>query len=294
VAAGCGSGNDCSDLPGDPGADLPLVDAIDAGMELPPFEPTCSNCHEINKLSEPIGDESAGRREWMTENGNGLVVVDSALPGPGVQFGHRWKNRGRHDENEPGCSMCHPVRDDGIGHEVKAYPAPATVFEPGTSCGGSCHSWLKVSVESRGFAGKDGEKPLYEGSARPAELLMEVDTAHTKLWREGARPDPSRFHISAFNAGCGGCHNIAAEPHGTITTCLGCHEFGASHADHIVLIDSNMAVVDAGAAAAGMDSCAYCHVDDEAPFERANAACYNCHLSGHQPLDINGNAHFWQ
>ncbi|NOZ02123.1 MAG: hypothetical protein GXP54_09575 [Deltaproteobacteria bacterium] len=29
------------------------------------------------------------------------------------------------------------------------------------------------------------------------------------------------------------------------------------------------------------------------PMERSGAVCYNCRLSGHQPVDAQGWAHFW-
>jgi hypothetical protein len=38
-----------------------------------------------------------------------------------------------------------------------------------------------------------------------------------------------------------------------------------------------------------MEVCGYCH----APSELFRAACYNCHLSGHQPFNDNGLPHYW-
>jgi hypothetical protein len=49
---------------------------------------------------------------------------------------------------------------------------------------------------------------------------------------------------------------------------------------------------DVDMAAMGAGPCAYCHTELE-PSPRSSAACYNCHLSGHQPMNAEGQAHFW-
>lgn len=280
----------------DSASDVPPTDtAMDPAPELPPLLASCGACHDLEELKEVASDESAGPRQWMAFQGNGLVRVEPALPAPGTQYGLKWIDRGRHDDPMGDCATCHPVRDDGTGHGLRIYPQVDGVFEGGTDCAGGCHTWLKDTVEVPGFENSEGVTPVYAGSARPGDLLEGANTAHSKLWREGARPDAALFRIAAFNPGCGGCHNLAAESHGTTMGCLDCHKFlGGPHDLHVQVVNALMDQVDPGAGAAGLALCAYCHVHDDPSMVRSGSVCYNCHLSGHQPLDGQGKAHFWQ
>lgn len=274
------------------GGDVP---AGDPGMELPAFNRDCASCHDLELLDKVLSDEPAGPREWMAQQGNGLVRVDPALPSAVNQYGLKWVKRGRHGDHTGGdCLSCHPVRDDGMGHGLRIYPSGDLAFKGGTGCAGPCHAWLADTVTVKGFEDSQGARPVYEGSSRPADLLEGADNAHSKLWREGARPDAGRFRIGAFNAGCGGCHNLAAESHGTVMGCLDCHKFlGEPHDLHVQWVAQNMDELDPGAGQAGVPLCGYCHVHEDPSMDRSGGVCYNCHLGGHQPLDPQGRAHFW-
>lgn len=262
-------------------------------MDLPALDITCSNCHDVGALTR--GEPLVGTREWMAQRGLGLVRVDPALPVAASEKRLFFVRRGRHDSQDlSGCVACHPVREDGVGHGVRSYPSVETVFEKGSGCAGSCHSWLSDPAESRGFLDATGNRPTWTGSLRPEDLLAAGDNGHSRLWREGARPDPTAFRISAFNAGCGGCHNPREESHGAMLGCLDCHRLsGEPHERHIQVIASTMATLDVEAVQEGLSPCSYCHVEDDPGMERAGAACYNCHLSGHQPTDAGGRARFW-
>lgn len=290
---GCGSDT----TPGHTGADTSGFDAdaqtSDVDLDdLPPITTSCTHCHDIQALAR--GEATMGTREWMVQRGDGLVRVDPALPISPSEKRIFFVRRGRHAAVASGCGACHPVRDDGIGHGVKTFPDVTTVFRGGDRCGGSCHSWLYAEVESLGFLGASGKRATWRGSPRPEVLLEKVETAHTRLWRQGARPDPEAFRISAFNAGCGGCHHLREESHGAMLGCLDCHRFrGNPHERHIQVIASTMGTVDVEAVQEGVSPCSYCHVEDDPGMERSGAVCYNCHLSGHQPLDASQRAHFW-
>jgi hypothetical protein len=155
--------------------------------------------------------------------------------------------------------------------------------------------WLKGTVVSRGFEDASGKIAEYGGSARPDEMLTAVSTAHQKLWVEGYRSESAALRIAVLNPGCGACHHPQDESHGSTPSCLTCHSFGgaegATHLKHQDLASTWMAKLDARHP--DMTGCAYCHYESEGAASRSNAVCYNCHLSGHQPLDASGKAHFW-
>jgi len=278
--------------------DVPEV-APETGPELPRLTIDCAECHDYAALEAPAEGASAPARQWLAANGVGLIRRAPAIPTPTVGLKSPWPKRGHHAPTDLiTCAGCHPVRDDGVGHTVRTYPYPSAVFSAATGCAPVCHAWLKQNAVVEGYRGMDDARPTYQGSLRPQELLTGVTTAHTLLWQKGARPDPEDTRITSFNPGCGGCHNIAAEAHGTITTCLDCHRFGGPdaprHQLHVALIADHAATLDADATSAGISFCAYCHVEDAAqPESRSRSACYGCHLSGHQPLNAAGKAHFW-
>ena len=283
---------------------------------LPALSTECGDCHDVNQMMLPVEGGRAGNREWMAEAGSGLVRRDPAIPEPGAHLALDWAERGFHDRDvlmdcgnchsgpmsggaheALDCSGCHPVREDGLGHGVKTYTEKARelVFAGGESCAAGCHSWLLEEVTSAGFAGEGGTTPTYTGILDPETLLLQADNAHARLFFHGSRSGKETIKIAAFNPGCGGCHNAVEESHGTILSCTYCHRFGEPeaglHVSHIRAIEDNRARLDP--AAAGGLSCDYCHFPDETGTERSKAVCYNCHLSGHQPLNPAGKAHFW-
>lgn len=269
--------------------------------ELPSVTVECKACHNFDSLSQIVSQEQKGIKEWMSVQASGLIRIDPIFPSPSLStnMSFPWQKRGRHNSNDlNGCSICHPVRSDGIGHGVRTYPSDTmnTVFAKEKSCDKSCHSWLTEAVAAQGFENADGQVPSYNGSLRPTDLLQGSDNAHSDIWKKGASIENSNFKIVAFNSGCGGCHNVFAESHGTIANCLDCHVFGGSkgelHANHVSYIADQADNLDVKHPE--ITFCAYCHREDEVSTERSNAACYNCHLSGHQPLDKDGKAHFWR
>jgi len=267
--------------------------------DLPPLTIDCAECHDHAALAEQEDGATGAARDWVAARAVGLIRRTPAIPTPKVELELPWPKRGYHaDTDLITCAGCHPVRDDGVGHGVRTYPNPDAAFAPGTGCAPGCHTWLSQDAVVEGYASADGTRPTYQGSLRPQALLSGVATAHTKLWQQGARPPAEDSRITSFNAGCGGCHNVAAEAHGTITTCLDCHRFqgpdGPRHQRHVALIADHAATVDVEAAAAGTSFCAYCHVEDDTPLQaRSRSVCYGCHLSAHQPLNAAGTAHFW-
>jgi len=193
--------------------------------------------------------------------------------------------------------MCHPVDENGIGHGVRAYPESArdTAFVGGESCAGECHGWLANPVEVTGFE-EWGGFSTFDGHLDPEDLLAGADNAHSELWKVGFVPENMEMKISSFNAGCGGCHNVKSEAHGATVTCTDCHAMASDenvelHNAHVSYIAAH--VLTLANELADVPACAFCHREDGAPEAVSNAACYNCHLSGHQPLNAEGSPHFW-
>lgn len=277
-----------------PGCD----DATDAPPEV---VTRCGACHDVAALGAAAADDAGlAARDWAAAHGEGLVRVDPLFPEPGLWWATPWPRRGSHDPAAlADCAGCHPMDADGIGHGIRTFRFPETVFAGGTDCAAACHAWLPDQASTTGFAPAGGVPPSWSGSPRPGALLAAADTAHSRLWREGARPsDPDRFGYGAFNPGCGGCHQVATEDHGHVPGCVDCHRFGGSrgplHALHVAAIAGAADRIDPGLGASGGAFCDYCHADAATPGSRARATCYNCHLSGHQPVDASGIPHFWQ
>lgn len=312
--SGCSSGGSVTESDGDEpstdgdtpdGDDDPIIDGDgevelegeDEQVVLPELIRECSQCHSYDALGE-YRDPVLGSREWMVEAQGGLYRQDPVLPAPGVFLEVIWPERGYHDQEAlDDCSVCHPVDELGIGHSVITYTGAAreAVFTGSQDCASACHPWQSESITTSGFENADGATPSHEGSKRAYDLLMAVDNAHSKIFKEGLRTEIADIRVGAFNPGCGSCHHLAKEQHGEIVTCAYCHDFGSMssdlHTSHLNAIDGRVAQLDV--AMIGITPCDYCHWQDEAWAERSNAACYNCHLSGHQPLDEDGQAHFW-
>ncbi len=271
--------------------------ATDLSRVLPELVTECSACHELPALGTAVESSALPWSSWLEKAGRGLVRVAPAVPEAGVHLGLSWARRGVHPADalsDGACDSCHPVDAQGIGHGVRAYPEAAAklAFAGGESCGGTCHSWLPEDLAMAPF-GDDG--PSWQGSARPADLLTAGDNAHSKLWQEGfvASVTSLSLKMSQYRPGCGGCHNLADESHGAMLSCLDCHKLtdgdGNTHSQHIAIIGSRLEQRNPTGPAS---ACAYCHMDDDYA-QVGRAACYNCHLSGHQPLAPTGGAHFW-
>lgn len=267
---------------------------------LPDVVVRCDACHDAAALGTAVEGAGLAPRDWAASRGEGLVRVDPLFPEPGLWWATPWTKRGSHDPVAlADCAGCHPTDADGIGHGIRTFRYPDSVFAGGTDCAGPCHGWVPGNATATGFAPAEGTPPSWTGSLRPGALLAAADNGHARLWRDGARPaDPDRFGYGAFNPGCGGCHQVATEDHGHVPGCIDCHRFGRMrgplHAVHVTAIADAVDAIDPELGGSGGTFCDYCHADAESPGPRARAACYNCHLSGHQPLDETGIPHFWQ
>jgi hypothetical protein len=235
----------------------------------------------------------------MEQHGQGLVRYTPAITDAATHLAFPWARRGSHPDSMltgiDGCGLCHPVDDNGIGHGLRIYnPDPAVPpFQGGSSCAGACHTWIPDDAVVTGFTPIGSDAPSYAGSLRPVDLLNGTETAHTTLWKKGFQPEMA-MKIASFQPGCGGCHNIADEAHGAIQSCLKCHKMSGSgqplHDQMVTAITNDKEQIDPDG---NVSACAYCHFEDGTD-HRSNAACYNCHLSGHQPMDASGKPHFWQ
>jgi hypothetical protein len=101
-----------------------------------------------------------------------------------------------------------------------------------------------------------------------------------------------------LNAGCGGCHNWDGIRHGHIADCTDCHNFDPSidtglHQGHINFISVTQPQIDPADSA--VPACAYCHGFSDTTTNHTISApvCYNCHLSGHQPVGADKKPQFW-
>lgn len=266
----------------------------------------CFACHRASDLTQEKSGAALAPGAWMALAGEGLTRYDPGSPlDAELHFELRWPRRGHHPEMDAGaCGDCHPVRADGLGHGVSQYGASAREqahAAGGASCATSCHGW--VGGERAIAPPYDAEAlPTLVDDVSPEGLLSAIeDGPHARLWRQGfvAEAQDDEWVFQLIGPGCGGCHNARVPRHGTVPQCSDCHAFGAIgdrlHQVHLQAIGAGQAQLDP--AADDRDSCAYCHNRNapgaEDPDEVYRAACYNCHLSGHQPLNADGQPHFW-
>ncbi|MFH2009294.1 MAG: hypothetical protein ABI333_22075 [bacterium] len=277
---------------------FPLLGAAACSDPLTPQKvPDCMECHDLASLTAPVSSEPL--REWTGLQGRGLVRRPVMIQTDAEAFEAPLPRRGNHTEMAAAyCVACHPVSEQGIRHGLRIYPREARgrVFGSATDCAASCHGWLPVDAISTGFTPASGAPPEYSGSLRPHALLTGADNAHAVIYREGfVRDGGFTLLISRLKSGCGGCHNVRNEFHGTINSCVQCHRFGDTsgrlHTTHLDAIESGRDANDLDHAAEV--PCSYCHGFGPVESDLKNAACYSCHLSGHQPLNDAGQAHFW-
>lgn len=264
----------------------------------------CYDCHDPNEISMAISNESLGIKEWMQTGSTGLVMIQPYNPPPLYMYTFEWSKRGIHtfDLNINDCAKCHPIYNGVENHSYSEYPAEAKsyLYTGGVNCAGKCHTWLEINVQSVGFTSNAGTTPTYYGTLDPYKLLTTVNTLHTNIFLYGFRitQDNPNFAIRHLSPGCGGCHNWDGPRHGHIAECTDCHIFDPSvnnglHEQHINIITATQSQIDPNDA--GMPACAYCHgfSDTTTNHTLSNAVCYNCHLSGHQPMGADGMPQFW-
>ena len=265
----------------------------------------CYDCHDPYAISTittaTIGTQ--GLKEWMSQNG-GLYRNIPSVPSAFDTLTLNFSKRGTHlyDLNVDECAQCHPIYFNVENHGNSEYPPQAKrlLYMGGVNCAENCHTWLKNAVYSTGFSSNTGVTPIYNGTLDPYLLLTSVQTAHTKIFLYGFRitqTDPT-LNIRSLNPGCGGCHNYDSTTHGHIAVCTDCHVFDPSisnglHQIHVSIITATQPQIDPSDS--GMPSCAYCHgfSDTTTNHTLSNAVCYNCHLSGHQPMGADGMPQFW-
>lgn len=261
----------------------------------------CFQCHNRETLIEARGDDADGPREWMLASSEGLRASTSPFTGQS-EFLLEWPRRGRHPEftlESDTCFSCHPVDEAGLNHSLDAYPA-GTTTQVG-DCAAACHLWIPENLASAGPGSGDGAIS-YSGPSRPHEMLTRVRTAHTSVYEEGylsERGIATDVKVRSVRAGCAGCHSMNDPRHGAIATCTDCHSLstqnptaygssGGLHGLHLLYVKSSKDRLGLG----GTDDCAFCHsFQKDEPLPKAS--CYNCHLSGHQPVNAEGKAHFW-
>jgi hypothetical protein len=228
-------------------------------------------------------------RDWMVARGRGLVRHVPLILTTDTAFVLDPVRRGNHPPLGVGqCADCHPVSGDGARHGISQYPA--------TARGAACHSWLLPSGTTKGFRPAKGSEPVFSGSFRPHDLLSAAGDAHGRIYREGyTRTSGARIRVGRINAGCAGCHAVRNDKHGNLPGCLDCHDFGKSkgavHKKHTDAVARGRASIDPGNA--GRSGCDYCHGFSDGAAGMRNAACYSCHLDGHQVKDKDRKAHFW-
>jgi len=220
-----------------------------------------------------------------------------------MQYTFGFMERGHHPKYTLAeCSTCHPVSAEGVRHGMSQYPATsrAKVFKPETCAKSTCHTWLGTSGTSTGFKPKSGAAPSYSGSLRPGDLLASATDGHAQLYKKGYSKSAAKtakgIKVGRIMPGCVGCHNTQTDKHGETPGCLDCHTMGGStgklHGRHVTAITSRRADIDPGNAAAS--SCDYCHGFSSTKTTLKNAACYSCHLSGHQVMSPKTRKpHFW-
>jgi len=303
----------CDDSPADTDVgdlidDTEVVDDLPYSGANDPFhiDVRCARCHLVSELTVTYGDDDMSAGRWLASRGEGLVRFDPTGPLDGeIHLQVEWVPRGRHDDaSSRTCSLCHPVFADGRGHTSSAYPEAAQLLAHATGgqdCAVGCHVWLGEEQLARRFPDADGQLRLVAVAAKPGDLLTGSENAHSALWRDGYVPNRSDPAVRSgiVAPGCAGCHNFRLEGHGLVATCTDCHAFGASSGQ---LHNAHLAAIEAGRAAndpahTDRDPCLYCHdfndPDVGLPDRTYRAACYNCHLSGHQPVDADGQVHFW-
>lgn len=262
--------------------------------------PLCDQCHKLQELQTPGSTDAPA--EHMRKAGVGLVRVMELMASANLQLTFGWVERGRHPKYTlKECSSCHPVSAEGVRHGMSQYPpeSRANAFKP-ESCAASCHQWLGKSVTSAGFKPKSGAAPSYSGSIRPGDLLAAAGDGHALLYKKGYSKSAARVQkgikVGRILPGCAGCHNTQSDKHGETPACLNCHTMGGSsgklHGRHVTAITQKRAAIDPGNAAAS--TCDYCHGFSSTKTNLKNAACYSCHLSGHQVMNPKtGKPHFW-
>ncbi|MBI2889849.1 MAG: hypothetical protein HYY13_03585 [Nitrospirae bacterium] len=249
----------------------------------------CSGCHDTAALTAARGNDTDGPREWLQSASRGLVATDSAYTGE-TEYTLTWPRRGRHPAftlDPETCYTCHPVSESGERHSLDAYPPGVTESEG--DCASACHLWLPEKIHSEGMGGL-----AYEGTARPFAMLAEGQTRHADIFREGyaaGKSPRTGVKIRFVAPGCVGCHALNDPRHGAITTCTDCHSFATGNPQEAGgskgLHEMHLSFIKNGRASAGMSGstpsdCSFCHRFEEEQI-LSNAACYNCHLSAHDP-----------
>ena len=259
--------------------------------------PTCEACHVPEALAADVS--TLPGRDWAQVAGRGAVQSTTFIYGASQPYSVVWPRRGRHDDVAPArcTTSCHPVSSQGLRHGLSVYPPGAheLAFAPATDCAARCHLWLPTTARSEGFAPAAGEAPAYDGSFRPADLLAAVETGHTRIFDQGYEGDFTARYVARLKPGCAGCHNVQSERHGALVGCMGCHRMRGSgeelHWMHVDRINERRADVDPGHA--DDTACSYCHGFSSERSELTAGACYNCHLSGHQPVGEDGQPQLW-
>ncbi len=251
--------------------------------------PACFSCHDQGALFAAGAADGVPPREYLSTAGSGFVASAGTLSNASYTF--EWPDRGHHDPADNGqCAGCHPVQPDGTGHGVSRFTDP----NDDEGCG-QCHGWIAASATSSGFLNASGQRPTYQGTFRPNDLLSTGTDAHAQMFRSGYdAPDgyDPKLVINHVEPGCIGCHALSSEAHGQVPSCTDCHRYGtvdqpgSEASAHAAYIDPLIPQNDP--AHSGQADCIYCHGSSPTADNVYRAGCYNCHLSAHRPLAV-----FW-
>lgn len=261
--------------------------------------PACDTCHKPEDRQTTIS--TLDIRAWMQQKGQGLTRRVGLMTSSVYAFGLDVVSRGHHPLMPPAeCAACHPVSSDGARHGLAQYPTQvhAAAVTGGQDCGPTCHTWLKPQATVTGFTPKTGSAPMVTGSIRPYDLLAASKDSHATVFHKGfsRTSADTGLLVGRIGPGCAGCHGIHNDKHGSTPGCLDCHTLGGStgslHKAHIDAITKGQPDIDPQNSAKG--SCDYCHGLTATAGTLKNAACYNCHLSGHQVKSpTTAKPHFW-
>ena len=257
--------------------------------------PTCDSCHKKYAENYELGPYAGRLNALQVLEWYGQVHAPSSetVTYPYDPYGFSFPEDNPTAPTQQSCaSACHawvmgecPPDAGGVGSWLRD---------------GKCHKdWQDGEVSEPGFGDAS-----YAGTISPAALLSSPSNAHAQVYAStgcaglchgGPEPVPAGM-IENCEWGTGEeCQGTPWALHGTITNCKSCHDFDVLgvtdgnpdharlHLLHISRLTLERPLADTAGFQAQPSSlvCDYCH--------SSKASCWNCHLSGHNPI-----TQYWQ